>query len=252
MNQKGWTVKNAFEPVKFQKTSDFVADLLRKSIIEGKFKPGEFLPPERELSRQLQVTRNTVREALRQLEKERLVSIRQGRGIKVENFLETAGIEVANALIFLKEVGEVKVFQDIIEARSVIGYAMIEYSLNNLSKSKIKGIVNAIDRFVEEADKKEPSLTRLQELDFEIHNKIIEAGGNMALLLLHNSIRHTYKRTYKLFSWVVIHPEKLKTYYLEIKEALERGSLQKAKTAFKKYFKFSESTLKKFFEGGES
>lgn len=244
-------MEKIFEPVNVPKTSDYVADLLRKAILEERFKPGEFLPSERALSGQLKVTRNTVREALRQLEKERLISIKQGKGIKVENYLKTAGLEVAKALFSLKGKGQRKIFKDIATARTIIGYAMIEYSLNNLKKNRLKGIISAIDRFIEEADKPSPDPLALQELDFEIHNKIIEAGGNIALLLLHNSIRHTYSRTYKLFSSIVSNPIKSKKYYKQIKKKLEEGKIEKTKEIFKKYFKYGEKSLKTSLKGGE-
>src|SRR5712692_7888499 len=55
-----------------------IVDQLRRAIHIGTFIPGDKLPPERELSKQLGVSRTTVREAIRVLEGEGYVETRRG------------------------------------------------------------------------------------------------------------------------------------------------------------------------------
>ncbi|TVT25387.1 FadR family transcriptional regulator [Amycolatopsis acidiphila] len=62
------------------KASDVLADDLRERILEGDFEEGTALPTERELVAQTQMSRTTVREALRILEVQGLVRIKAGRG----------------------------------------------------------------------------------------------------------------------------------------------------------------------------
>jgi DNA-binding FadR family transcriptional regulator len=61
------------------KASDVLADDLRERILRGEFPEGTALPPERELVTQTRMSRTTVREALRILEVQGLVTIRTGR-----------------------------------------------------------------------------------------------------------------------------------------------------------------------------
>jgi DNA-binding FadR family transcriptional regulator len=61
------------------KASDVLADDLRERILHGEFPEGTALPPERELVVQTQMSRTTVREALRILEVQGLVRIKTGR-----------------------------------------------------------------------------------------------------------------------------------------------------------------------------
>jgi DNA-binding GntR family transcriptional regulator len=58
----------------------YVADTLRRQILEGKFTPGEQLPPERELCEQFAASRITIRRALHILADEMLIERRQGSG----------------------------------------------------------------------------------------------------------------------------------------------------------------------------
>ena len=60
-----------------------IADQIRALIRSGEFEPGARLPPERDLARQLGVSRPSVREALIALEVEGLVDVRIGSGIYI-------------------------------------------------------------------------------------------------------------------------------------------------------------------------
>ena len=60
-----------------------VSDHLRQMILRGGMKPGDRLPPQRELSRQLGVSRPSLREAMTALETMGLITIRVGSGAYV-------------------------------------------------------------------------------------------------------------------------------------------------------------------------
>ena len=60
-----------------------IAEQIRGLIRSGEFPPGARLPPERDLAKQLGVSRPSVREALIALEVEGLVEVRIGSGIYV-------------------------------------------------------------------------------------------------------------------------------------------------------------------------
>src|ERR1700756_5799601 len=66
-------------PVEVPKASDFLAGERRERILTGELAEGDPLPPERELVKQTQMSRATVREALRILEVQNLVRVRAGR-----------------------------------------------------------------------------------------------------------------------------------------------------------------------------
>lgn len=66
-------------PIYVPKTSDVLADQLRRQILGGALTPGSSLPAERDLVTQTGLSRGSVREALRILEAEGLVSTRPGR-----------------------------------------------------------------------------------------------------------------------------------------------------------------------------
>ncbi len=66
------------DPVRPTSTYELVVEQLRRAIHLGRFVPGDKLPPERELAKQLGVSRTTVREAVKVLEGEGLVRSKRG------------------------------------------------------------------------------------------------------------------------------------------------------------------------------
>jgi GntR family transcriptional regulator len=60
-----------------------VAAEIRRAIAEGEARPGERLPPAKDLAAVLGVNTNTVLRALRQLREEGLLDFRRGRGVTV-------------------------------------------------------------------------------------------------------------------------------------------------------------------------
>jgi GntR family transcriptional regulator len=62
---------------------DQVAAQIRRAIADGEAKPGERLPPARDLAAVMGVNTNTVLRALRTLREEGLLEFRRGLGVRV-------------------------------------------------------------------------------------------------------------------------------------------------------------------------
>lgn len=79
-----------------------VAAEIRRAIADGEAKPGDRLPPAKDLAAVLNVNRNTVLRALRDLRDEGLLEFRRGRGITVAGTPERSAIlEQAHNLLAL-------------------------------------------------------------------------------------------------------------------------------------------------------
>lgn len=76
-----------------------VAEQLRDAIFDGRFPAGQKLPPERELAERFQVNRTSVREAIKVLEGQGLVSVRQGDGVTVQPLVD-ATLDSLGPMIF--------------------------------------------------------------------------------------------------------------------------------------------------------
>ena len=79
------TLSGIQKPVKQAKLSDVILRQLEALILEGSLQAGEKLPPERELAKQFDVSRPSLREAIQKLEAKGLVNRRQGGGTFVSD-----------------------------------------------------------------------------------------------------------------------------------------------------------------------
>lgn len=236
--------KNIFKPLKKSaRSSEILAEEIQKVIIKGEIKPGEHLPSERNLAETFNVTRNTVREALRTLEQQRLVSIRQGSRITVLDYLTTAGFDFVAELFRTSKKEAAILMMDIAKAWSVIGKAMMFFAINEFDESYVPKVTEAVKAFADEAGKKNPDHTLLQGLDFEVQNRLMKSTGNQAMILLHNSIRNIYSHIAELFTPVVGDPLFMAENYVKMGACLENGDKEGAKQAFEAYFDLGENAL---------
>jgi GntR family transcriptional repressor for pyruvate dehydrogenase complex len=226
----------SFRPIRKQRASERVAAVIRRTIVEGKLRAGDLLPPERDLASRFAVTRNTVREAIRRLEQSRLVSIRQGSGVTVQDYLSTTGLEFVAELLGSSNARSAALVQDVLQARAVLGVAIYGFAIDTVPLGEILPFQRAVDTFVQEAGRPAPDLRKLQVLEFEVHNALIRAAGNQALVLLYNSLRRIYERVAHLFEGVVGEPAVLADRYRQASVALDRGDRETAKRAFQDVF----------------
>lgn len=236
--------EDLFRPIqKFSRSSDLLAGELCRVIVEGKVKPGDSLPSERTLAERFNVTRNVVREALRSLERLNLLSVRQGSRITVLDYLTTAGFDFVAELLASSETGVGGLMCDIAEARAVIGSAMMFHAVDRMDAERMPEVEEAVRALAEEAARPAPDMRALQHLDFEIQNRLMRAGGNQVMILLHNSIRHIYDRTATLFEPIVSRPERLAERYRRILEALKAGDRETAREVFRAMFEEGRAAL---------
>lgn len=76
------------QKIRQPKLADVIVERLESMILEGSLLPGQKLPPERELAKQFDVSRPSVREAIQRLEAKTLITKRQGGGTYVNNNLQ--------------------------------------------------------------------------------------------------------------------------------------------------------------------
>jgi DNA-binding FadR family transcriptional regulator len=145
-----------------------IADQIRGLIERGEYAPGARLPPERDLAKQLGVSRPSVREALIALEVEGLVDVRIGSGIYVRAGQPSAPI--AN--------GETAGPFELLRARYVIESECAALAAKSAKRPQLQAMDAALDEMQRELGRGEQPLPA----DRMFHLRIAEATGNGALV----------------------------------------------------------------------
>jgi DNA-binding FadR family transcriptional regulator len=213
------------KPVEKQRVAEEIAEQLRSLILGGQYPPGSKLPPERELSKRLRVNRASLREALKKLEHLGLVRIRQGDGTRVQNFMETGGIELVQHLLPLAG-GKPELIRDLLEFRRIFGRELARLAAARFTKASDSGL-GKLRELADRADKVTGAL-ELFELDFDFYVAVAQLSGNQVMLLLINTVRDGVRSFMPLLANLAAPGEIVRKHHRELIAAVEKGDVVNA------------------------
>jgi GntR family transcriptional repressor for pyruvate dehydrogenase complex len=156
---------------------------LRRAILDGTLAAGERLPPERELSETLGISRLTLRAALATLSAAGLLAVRHGSGYVVQDFRATGGSDLLAGLVELAgERGTLAATAaDLLRVRRHLATAVLDTLAERPPTAAARRAVHgAIDRFsAEVAAGAGPD--RLAAADLAIVRALLDATGSAIL-----------------------------------------------------------------------
>jgi DNA-binding FadR family transcriptional regulator len=158
-----------------------IADQIRTLIRSGEFPAGSRLPPERDLAKQLGVSRPSVREALIALEVEGLVEVRIGSGIYVQAVDATGGKGGGKGGVRATNEGDGGATAgpfELLRARYVIEGETAALAAKSAKKAQVQAIEETLATMQQELDDDKQPLGG----DRMFHIRIAEATGNGALV----------------------------------------------------------------------
>jgi DNA-binding FadR family transcriptional regulator len=170
------------------KMAELVANDLRRKIIRGQLPPGDTLPSEPSLLAVYHVSRPTLREALRLLESEGLISVKRGaQGARVH--LPDIGVAARHAALQLQL--QDTTMEDLFEARRVLEPGAVRTLARRSSRREVV-------KRLREQQEIEPTL--LDQPDAfasaatRFHELLVELAGNKTLTLFNRMLREIVDR----------------------------------------------------------
>src|SRR6202045_3708529 len=163
-------------PVEVPKASDVLARELRERILSGELAEGTTLPAERELVKQTQMSRATVREALRILEVQNLVRVRAGRAGGA--FIQRPTTKsMANSVSMLIRGRHIRLV-DLMETREALEPFCAELAARNRTDEDLA----ELDRANEAIANPEADLTAFLQANLDWHVGVAVASHNELLI----------------------------------------------------------------------
>lgn len=169
--------------IRIPKTAEVLASRIRKSIIRGELRAGDKLPPEANLMLEFEVSRPTIREAIRILESEGLITVVRGArgGAKVS--APSPDIVTRAAGIALQTQGAT--LKDIYEARTLLEPPAARLAAENRSKLAAAALRRHLD--FERETIAAPVLRGKAVADF--HRILLDECGNVSLAVLGRALQ---------------------------------------------------------------
>lgn len=181
---------------------DVVFKTLRRGILTGELKPGERLM-EIHLANRLGVSRTPIREAIRKLELEGLVTMVPRRGAEVANITE-------------------KNLKDVLEVRQALESLAIELACERISeeaKDSLKEKLDQVESAVRTGD-----TGAIASADVAFHDAIVEASGNARLIqLVSNLGEQMYRYRFEYIKDVSKHSQIMSEHRIMYESIMEKN-----------------------------
>ncbi|HEV2515449.1 MAG TPA: FCD domain-containing protein [Devosia sp.] len=161
-----------------RKRTDEIVDAIKRMIVEHGLGPGDRLPQERELLAQFSASKGTVREALKALEVQGLISVRTGPGggAFIERMSERRAMSLLSNFLFAKNLSIANIY----EMRKVLEPQLAASATLNIDEAGLGRLADIIRIYDHEpADAAERWNQRMAELDF--HSVVAEYCDNPIL-----------------------------------------------------------------------
>lgn len=195
---------------------------IKEMILNGRLKAGQRLPPEKELSEQLGLSRSSLREAVKALEIIRVLDVRRGDGTYVTSLEPRL---LTEAMSFIVDLHQDTSVLELFEVRRILEPAAAAIAAGRISEdqlARLKASMAAVGT--------DTSVEELVRHDLEFHGIVAQAAGNAYLASLLEGLS---SGTVRARIWRGLTQERAITRTLDehaaIAEALGRGDSELAR-----------------------
>jgi GntR family transcriptional repressor for pyruvate dehydrogenase complex len=169
-----------FKAIKRRRLYQDIVGQIQGFIQEGILKPGDRLPSERELAERLQVSRSSLREAMRALELQGLVVSRPGAG----TFVTTDSLDTLNSIIVSSLTEARDALNNIFEVRHLLEPQIAALAAERATQEDTQRMADALDQQEQQLARGETGV----EGDTAFHFAVAQATRNGALVQVMSTI----------------------------------------------------------------
>jgi DNA-binding FadR family transcriptional regulator len=162
-----------FEPFEKDVLPKKIATRLLSLVKEKQLRPGDKLPPERELAVMMQVSRPSLREALQALAIMNIIEMRQGDGTYVTSLEPELLVEPLDFVFSLNDSTLLELF----EARKIVEVGIVALAAQRITAAEIQELETCLEKSLKASDNPRAFL----EADLELHKRIVTAAQNPLL-----------------------------------------------------------------------
>lgn len=227
--------------VQVPRISDAIAATLERRILEGSLKPGDRLPPERELAVDLGVSRPSLREAIQKLASKGMVQSRQGGGTYVTDVLDTSFSDPWQDMM----VKHPNLREDMLEFRRMLEGQAAEWAAERATAADLQLLEQTFNALMDAFESDDAS--KRSEADIAFHQAIGDAAHNVLIGHLSSALLHLMHDNIRLnlgeLKAVPAASRLLKSQHEAIYKAVRENKPQAARSAAETHIDFVRETL---------
>ena len=229
--------KAEFEAVPRTKLYQKVVKQVQDIIRDGLLRPGDMLPPERELAERLQVSRGSLREAILALESMGLVEPRHGEGTVVRDLSAAPLVNQLSVMLVQKRalVGE------LLEFRLMVEPTLAARAAANATEEEIIHLEEILSRQKAKIDRGELAI----EEDSKFHYAIAQAARNSVVLKVLDLFMDYLRDSRELSLQVEGRPQRSLNSHRRILNAIARKNPAAAEKAMRRHITAIEGLVLK-------
>jgi GntR family transcriptional repressor for pyruvate dehydrogenase complex len=179
-----------FRPIHTRRAFEEICQRIREQLALGVLKPGDKLPPERDLAQQLGVSRNVLREALRSLEMAGVLRLQ--KGVKGGAFIREGDTSRMNGVMQdMLSLGTISV-RELSEARIHVIDLVVRLACVNARQADFQALEANIERT--ELATREGRLLDRVECSREFYKLLALATGNKVIAMIVDSVTEIHMR----------------------------------------------------------
>lgn len=224
------------KPIKKVSLCDYVIDQIKQLIISGELEVGQKIPPERELAELFNVSRSSVREAMKVLSLQGLVK-RTNSGTVISSDLGSIIEETFTLQILLNQAN----FKEIFETRRLLEKELVFLTATRRTDEELCDIEKEVSRM--ELAVKNNDMELFLESDLSFHQQIALASQNTVLLYLYNAISDLVLKALKQVSHDRSVMDTSFNYHKKIYELIKNKDGQAARVTMEKHLHDAESRV---------
>lgn len=217
-------------PVKNTRIYEIVMEQIKDIVKKGELKSGDKLPSERDLCERLQVSRTSVREALKSLQMIGLIESKHGGGNYINGNFENSLFEPLSIMFLL--LGSKS--EDVLELRKMIEPQTAALAAEKITKEQLAELKEIMDELNSTSD-----VEACVSLDKKFHYKIAQASGNLLISTIMFSVSSLIEKYIENSNVYTSNEALVKAQHEEIFEALEANDSAAAMTIVKKHLELN-------------
>lgn len=169
--------------------ADYVIRHIMDLVTEGKLRPGDKIPCESELTRQLGISRTPLREAMKTLSALGIVDVRRGDGTYITAQVNPNILDAA----ILNLMCDLNINEPLLDTRRILDEAILREAVNKCDKTSLRKLETINDRLKAAFDAGNPQAAA--DLDVMFHRELLACLQNAFLQKLVFGVYAIFERS---------------------------------------------------------